>query len=269
MADFLAQPMMQRILLAALLASIASGVVGAFVVVRRMSSITGGLAHAAFGGVGLGFLIGIPPMLGAAGFGLLAALGVGILYRRYGSALDTGVSIFWSLGMALGVIFIAMSDGYAPDLTSYLFGSILFVTWDYIAIVAVVDVILVAATWRFYRWFEAVCFDEEFAAAAGAPVDALLLALLAMIALAVVTLIRVVGIILAIALLTIPAEIARGRATNLSGVMVGGSVIAAACSVGGVVGSYALATAGWSVPSGPLIIVFTVGLYAVAKATQR
>lgn len=264
-AEALALPFMQRVLLAGLLASVAAGIVGTFVVVKRMSSITGGLAHAAFGGIGLGYFLGINPMLGAAGFGILSGIGVGLAHRRFGSSLDSAISIFWSTGMALGVIFIALSPGYAPDLSTYLFGSILFASWEYVALVAALDVLIVATSVWLYTSFRAVAFDEEFAAVVGIPVQRLTLLLLSLVALSVVTLIQVVGIILAIALLTIPAETARPWARSLAGMMVLAGVLSAVATTAGILGAYVL-SARWdlSIPSGPFVIVLSVLLYAVS-----
>lgn len=270
MIDAFALPFMQRILVAGLLASVAAGVVGTFVVVKRMSSVTGGLAHAAFGGVGLGYLLGFNPMIGAAGFGLLSGLGIGVAYRRLGSAMDTAISIFWSAGMALGIVFVALAPGYAPDLTSYLFGSILYASWSYVALVAVLDALILLVTVSLYRALEAVSFDEEFSAVVGVPVDRILLLLLAVIALSVVTLIQVVGIILAIALLTIPAETARPWAASLRGMMLVAGAMSAASTTAGILLSYGLSEAfDLSVPSGPLVILIAVVLYGASHTVRR
>lgn len=268
--EALSLPFMQRVLIAALLASVAAGIVGTYVVVKRISSVTGGLAHAAFGGVGLGYLLGFSPMLGAAGFGLLSGLGIGIVYRRLGSGLDTAISMFWSAGMALGVVFVALTPGYAPDLTSYLFGSILFVSWQYILLVALLDAVIVTATIVLYRSFEAISFDEEFATVVGVSVDRLLLLLFALIALSVVTLIQVVGIILAIALLTVPAETARPWSASLRQMMLLSGGIGAGCMLFGILVSYALSDLyDVSVPSGPLVILLAVIAYAGSAALRR
>jgi zinc transport system permease protein len=264
-AEALSQPFFQRALLAALLASVAAGVVGTYVVVKRITSITGGLAHAAFGGVGLGVLLGFDPLLGATGFGLLAGLGVGAAYRRLGATLDTSISIVWSLGMALGILFIALAPGYAPDLTAYLFGSILFASWDYVWLVAGLDLAILVVTFALFDAFAAISFDEEHATVVGLPVGALWLVLLALVALSVVTLIRLVGVILAIALLTLPAAAARPWARGLGPMMTLATGLSVLASLGGLLGSYAL-SAQWqlSVPSGPLIIVVAVLLFGVS-----
>jgi zinc transport system permease protein len=235
-----------------------------------MSSITGGLAHAAVGGVGLGYLLGFNPMLGATVFGLLSGLGVGVAYRRLGSALDTAVSMFWSAGMALGVMFVALAPGYAPDLTTYLFGSILFASWSYVLGVALLDLIILAIVWLLYRPLEAVSFDEEFSDVVGLPVDRLLLILLALVALSVVTLIQVVGIILGIALLTIPAEAARPWSSTLRRMMVLATAVGASCATLGVLVSYTLSDRfAVSVPTGPLIILLCLIVYGLSRLLHR
>jgi zinc transport system permease protein len=259
----------QRVLLAGLLASVACGVIGTYVVAKRISSISGGLSHAAFGGVGLGYLLGFEPMIGATAFGLFAGLIVGLAYRRWRSGLDTLISMVWSVGMALGILFVALAPGYAPDLTSYLFGSLLFVSWDYVALVAVLDLVVVAAVALLFKEFQAVSFDEEFAEVAGVPVEPLFLGLIALCSLAVVTLIRVVGAILAIALLTIPAAIGQQWAPSLGRMMAIAVLVSAGCTVTGLFLSYWLSDAfGLSAPPGPLIVLTATVLYAVSGATK-
>ena len=269
MLDALGQPFFQRVLVAALLASIACGVVGSYVVARRMASFSGGLAHAAFGGVGLGYLLGFPPILGAAGFALVASLVVGVAQRRFATAIDTLVSMVWAIGMALGIVFVALAPGYAPDLMSYLFGSLLFVSWEYVAIVAALDLVILVAVGFFHRSFEAVCFDEEYAAVAGLPAGAVFLALLALAALAIVTLIRVVGVILAIALLTIPPAAARPWVQTLPGMMAVAVGVCAASTVGGLFLSYGLSEQfDVSVAPGPVAILIAAACYLVSVTSR-
>lgn len=270
MTDALAEPFLQRALLAGLLASVASGVIGSYVVARRIASISGGLAHAAFGGIGLGYLAGFPPMLGAAGFGLAAGVLVGWAQRRLGEALDTWVSIVWSVGMALGIVFVALAPGYAPDLMSYLFGSLLFVPWDYVALVALLDVVILGFVLVFHRHFEAVCFDDEFAEVAGIRAEATFLGLMALTALAIVSLIRVVGVILAIALLTLPATTARHWTSRLRDMMLLAVVLSAASIVGGLALSYSLsAVVSVNAPPGPLAILVAAVLYAASVGLRQ
>ena len=269
MLEALELPFFQRVLVAGLLASVACGILGTYVVSKGMASISGGLSHAAFGGVGLGYLLGFPPMVGAAGFGVLAGIAVGLAYRRLRSSLDTLISIVWALGMALGIIFVALAPGYAPDLMSYLFGSLLFVSWDYVAAVAALDLVIAVAVWLLYKELQAVSFDEEFAEVAGVPIERLLLLLLALIALAVVTLIRVVGVILVIALLTLPAAIARHWSQTLARMMLVATGVAAGCTTAGLFLSFGISGAfALSVPPGPLIILLAVVCYGVSGALR-
>lgn len=267
--DALHYDFFQRALLAGILASIACGVVGTYVVVKQMSSISGGLSHAAFGGIGLGYLLGFEPILGAAGFALMTGCGVGVAYRRLRHTLDILIAMVWAVGMALGILFVSMTPGYAPDLISYLFGSLLFVAPEYIVYVAVLDLVIVVVTILFFKEFQAVAFDEEFAEVRRVPVGWIFQLLLALVSLAVVTLIRVVGVILAIALFTIPAATARQWSDSLSRMMMVASLVGMICTVTGLFASYWLSDAfGVSVPTGPLIILLAAVVYGVSTAAH-
>jgi len=259
----------QRALLAGLLAAIASGIVGTFVVARRMASVSGGLAHAAFGGIGLGYLLGFPPMAGALGFGLASALGIVVAELKLRQGLDTLIAMVWAVGMALGIVFASLAPGATPDLLSYLFGNILFVPPDYLVFTAVLDVFLVLVVWRLYRPLQAVAFDEEFSWVVGVPVAALFLLLLGLTAVTVVVLIRIVGAILVIALLTFPAAIARHWTDTLDRMMVWAAVIGAGCITSGLFISFGLsARLGLNVPTGPFIILLAALLYAISAAAK-
>ncbi len=269
MLDALDYPFFQRALLAGILAGVACGVMGTWVVVRRIASISGGLSHAAFGGVGLGYLLGFDPMLGATGFALGAGAVVGAAYRKLGSGLDTLIAMVWSLGMALGILFVSLRPGYAPDLMTYLFGSILFVPESYIWIVLALDVVIVTLVSLFFKELKAVAFDEEFARVMRVPVEPIFQLLLALVALAVVTLIRVVGVILVIALLTVPAAIARQWLSGLKGMMVLASVLAATLTTSGLFLTWWLSgSLDLDVPTGPVIIVLAIALYGLSSLGQ-
>ncbi|MCL7960389.1 MAG: metal ABC transporter permease [marine benthic group bacterium] len=254
---------------AGLLASIASGIVGTFVVARRIASISGGLAHAAFGGIGLGYLLGFPPMAGALAFGLLSAMGIGVVELRLRQGLDTLIAMVWAVGMALGIIFASLAPGATPDLLSYLFGNILFVPPAYLWFTAVLDVFLVVVVIRLYRPLQAVAFDEEFSWVSGVPVAALFLLLLGLTAVTVVVLIRVVGVILVIALLTIPPAIARHWTGGLNRMMLLSMAIGAVCITAGLFVSYGLsASLGLDIPTGPFIILLVASLYVLSAAAH-
>jgi zinc transport system permease protein len=262
-------PFFQRVLAAGLLASVACGIVGSYVVAKRISTLAGGVSHAAFGGVGLGWWLGFPPMLGAAAFGLLASCLIGFAWRRMGAALDTLTSMVWAVGMALGIIFVSLAPGYAPDLMSFLFGNLLFVPWEYVRLVAGLDVAVLLAVALLGKELQAVAFDEEFAEVAGVPVERTFLLLLSISALTVVALIRVVGVVLAIALLTIPAMIARHWSDSLRGMMAISVPVCAACVLAGLTGSWLISDLfGLSVPPGPLVVMVAALAWAASGSLR-
>ena len=202
-------------MIAVVLVNIACGIVGTFVVTKRIVFISGGISHAAFGGIGLGYFLGLDPIITAIPFSILAAFGIGFIAKKTKVGEDAAIGILWAIGMSLGIIFINLTPGYAPDLFSYLFGNILTIPFSDLIIMVVLDMIIVVVTILFYKEFKAISFDEEFSKVAGVPVDLLYFLLLGMVALSVVILIKVVGIILVIALLTIPAAICRQFTNNI------------------------------------------------------
>ncbi|MFN8389982.1 MAG: metal ABC transporter permease [Bdellovibrionota bacterium] len=269
LTEALSLPLFQRAVAAGLLVSVTCGIIGTYVVVKRMASISGGLSHAAFGGVGLGYMLGFSPMLGALGFCVGSAVILGMVYRHRKDSLDTLISIFWSLGMALGMLFIALTPGYAPDLSSYLFGSIVFVPENYLTFSFALDVAIVLVTVILFKEFQAVSFDEEFSEVSGIAVEAIFVFLLALTALAVVTLIRVAGVILTIALLTTPAVIARQWSESLQKMMVLSTLITAGSILSGLFSAYWLSERySVDVPTGPLIIVLVTVLYGISTAAR-
>ena len=269
-AEALSYPFFQRALIAGLLASIACGIVGTFVVVRGIASISGGLAHAAFGGVGLGYLLGFDPTLGALGFGLASAFGVEVAERRLKQGIDTLIAMVWAIGMALGIVFIALAPGSEPDLMGYLFGNILFVPAGFLLLIAGLDLAIVGVVIVLFRRLEAVAFDEEFAWVIGMPVEALSLLVLALVATTVVILIRVVGVILVLALLTMPAAIARHWTDSLAPMMILATIVGAVCITVGLFFSWALSSVFFlDVPTGPAIILLAALVYAVSAVLHR
>ncbi|GAB6056173.1 metal ABC transporter permease [Methanobacterium alkalithermotolerans] len=219
MLEFLQYQFMQNAFIAAILVSISCGVVGTYVVIKKIVFISGGISHAAFGGIGLGYLLGINPVLSAIPFSVFSAVLMGSLGKKVEISEDTAIGILWSVGMALGIIFINLSPGYAPDLFSYLFGSILTVPYQDLLIMVVLDLIILGTVGLFYREFAAISFDEEFAEVMGVPSHLIYIILLGLVALSVVVLIKAVGIILIIALLTIPAAISRQFTHNIPKLM--------------------------------------------------
>jgi len=243
---------MRNALAAGLLASVACGIVGVYVVVKKIVSMSGSIAHASFGGIGLGYLLKFSPVLGAMLFALLSAITMGLVTRKTKLPEDTATGILWALGMALGVIFIGLTPGYAPDLMSYLFGNILTVPASDIYLMAALDVIIVALVIAFYKEFLLLSFDEEFGTVVGMPVDGLYLLLLCMVALTVVVLIRVVGMILVIAMLTFPAALARQFTHDMKKMMLLAVVFGMVFTFGGLWLSYVL-----NLASGATIILLS------------
>jgi zinc transport system permease protein len=259
MLEVLGFEFFRNALLAGVLASIACGIIGTYVVVRRMVSVSGGISHAAFGGVGLGYYLGIDPLLGATVFTVATALGMGALEVRGRQQMDTIIGAVWAAGMALGILFVYLTPGFAPDLFSYLFGNILLVPRGDILLMGVLVAIIVGIVGLFYLEFQAVTFDPDYARVMNLPVEWFSLLLLVLVALTVVMLIRVVGIILVIALLTIPAAISRIYTGRLWSMMLLAVVLGALFTVIGIGLSYVL-----NVPSGATIILVSTAAYAVA-----
>jgi len=237
MIEALQYEFMRNALIAGLLAGIACGIVGSYVVVKRIVFISGGISHSAYGGIGLGYLLGINPILGAVLFSLAAALGIGVMRTKANQREDTLIGVMWAVGMAMGIIFIGLTPGYAADLFSYLFGSILAVPPGDIIIMLVLDAIIISVVFLLYKEFLALCFDEEFATLVSFP-QKLYLALLCLIALTVVILIRVVGVILVIAMLTIPAAISAQFTSSLKKMMIMSTLLGAVFTTSGLWLSY-------------------------------
>jgi zinc transport system permease protein len=248
--DILAFDFMRNALLAALLSSVACGIIGSYVVVKKIGFISGGIAHTAFGGVGLGYYLGINPLLGVIPFSLAAALAIGLLSKKAKVAEDTAIGTFWAIGMAVGVIFIGLKPGYAPDLFSYLFGNILTVPSSDLWMIMLLDLLIIAVVWLLSKEFLAISFDEEYAAVSGLKTTVLYLVMLCLIALTVVVMVRVVGIVMVIALLTIPAAIARMFSRSLPGMMIQAVALSAVFSITGLWLSYLL-----DIASGATIIL--------------
>lgn len=247
-------------MLAALLMSVTCGIIGTYIVSRRMVFISGGITHASFGGVGIGYYLGFPPLAGAAIVAVLAALTTENLTRRKVLRNDSIIAILWSLGMAIGIIFVYLTPGYAPNLMSYLFGSIITVTstdlWFMLALALIVSAVFVL----FYRPILYVAFDEQFARIRGIPVMFINYMLIILVALTIVLSIRTAGIILVLSVLTIPQNILNLFTNRFSHIMAGSVVIGFLASILGLILSYAL-----DIPSGATIIFTLVVIYLVAR----
>jgi zinc transport system permease protein len=203
------QSFLQNALLGGILAGIGCGLTGTFVVVNRISYMAGGIAHSVLGGMGIAYYLHLDPFMGALLAALLAALIIGLIKLKWQQQEDTAIGAIWAVGMAIGVIFISKSDGYNANLMSFLFGNILIISSEQLLIMLLLDIITIVFVALFYKQLVAISFDIEFAHVRGINVSLFYLLLLCLIAITVVLLIQIVGLILVIALLTLPAAIAK------------------------------------------------------------
>lgn len=247
---------MRNALMAGVLVSIACGIIGTFVVVNRIVFISGGIAHAAYGGIGLGYFFKLNPVFGAIIFSVAAALGMGIVQRKTRQRADTIIGVMWAIGMAIGIVLVDLSGGYKADLMSYLFGSILAVSSNDLIIMLALDLIIITLVILFYKELLAISFDEMFATVANVPVDAIYLTLMCMIALTVVMMMRVVGLIMVIALLTMPAATSGQFVKDMKKMMVLASFLGMIFTTVGLWLSYFL-----NLTSGATIILVAGGIY--------
>ena len=240
MIEALQYEFMRNALAAGLLASIICGVMGTLVVVNRIVFLSGGIAHAAYGGIGLSFYLGWPYMVGTIGFSFTAAMIMAAVSIQAKHRADTIIGVIWAVGMSLGIILLDLTPGYNVDLMSYLFGSILTVPGSDLMQMFVVGVVIIALVFYFYNDFLAMSYDEEFARIRGVPVKPLYFLLIGMLSVATVMIIQVVGLILVIALLTIPPFIAEKYSKSLFEMIVWSCVLSVCFTVIGLWLSYTL-----------------------------
>ncbi len=250
----------QRALLASVFASLSCGIIGTYIVSRRIVFISGGITHASFGGIGLAFLLGFNPLLGAGIFAVFSALGIQFFAEKGGVREDSSIAIWWSLGMALGVIFVFLTPGYTPNLMSYLFGNILTVSSQEIWAMFVLTIVLAGVFGYWFRYILYIAFDEEFARASGLPVAFFNYLVVVLIALTVVLNIRVVGIILILSLLTIPQATANLFTKDFRKMIILSSIFAFISTITGLVVSYFL-----NIPSGATIIFVLVFAFSIMR----
>lgn len=249
-------PFVRNALVAGLLSSILFGVLGTVVTVKRIAGLAGAISHAVLGGIGMalylsasGIVPNLPPMVGAILFAVLAALIIGIVSLKARQREDTVINAIWAIGMSIGVLFMAKTPGYT-DPTSYLFGNILLISGRDLLLLAILDVIVLILVWRFYPQLEASSFDDEFAQVKGISTPVVFLVILSITAIAVVLLQTFVGIVMVIAMLTLPAGTAGFSAKNMASMMVLAWFYSSLFSIGGLV-------AGWTLdlPVGAVVVV--------------
>lgn len=262
--NFLQYEFMQSALAAGLAASVLCGIIGIYVILNKIVFISDGIAHAAFGGIGLGYFLGLDPLAFGVGSAVLTALGIGTVSSRKRVSEDTAIGVFLATGMALGIMLMSLSRGYAKDLFGYLFGNILAVTWGDVAMILGLTVAVLVLVFLLYKEFLILSFDPIYGEAIGLPVQKLRLLLLCMVAFSVVVLIKIVGIIMVIALLTIPGAISRQHMKGLPGIMVGSALLGAFFVTIGLMISFLL-----DVPSGATIILTAAATFFLSVIITR
>jgi zinc transport system permease protein len=240
----------QNAVMAGILAAIACGVIGSYVIVKRLVFISGGISHAAFGGIGLGLFLGYNPLLTAILFSIFSSSILGIISKKAYQREDTLIGAMWAIGMAFGIFMIYQTPGYVPDLASYLFGNILTVSRMDILIMIALNIIIVLMVFVRYNEFLAFSFDEEFSEVTNVPVMRTYIILLSLVALTVVVLVSVVGIILAMALLTLPAATASLFTNSLKKMIIFSTMIGVVYMLIGIGMSFVL-----NQPSGATIVL--------------
>lgn len=260
LANFFQYQFVVNAFVAALLIAVAAGMVGSYIVAKRLVFLSGGITHASFGGIGIAYFLGVNPLAGAAAFAVLSAFGVEALSQRMAVREDSAIGILWSVGMAIGVFFIYLTPGYSPNLMTFLFGSILTVSSTDIWLLLTLNMVMVAFFLLFYRSILYLAFDPDFAKTQRIPVKTFSYILKGFLALTIVLSIRMVGIILLISLLTIPPSTANLFTKRFNQIIFASIAIGFLGAVGGLLISYNM-----NVPSGATIIMVLVAIFAVAK----
>jgi len=253
MIEALQYDFMQNALLAGILVSIAAGIIGSLVVVNRITFLAGGIAHSAYGGIGISVYLSLPILLGATVFAVITAIIIASITLKNRNRIDSIIGIMWALGMAIGIILIDITPGYNVDLMSYLFGSIIAVSKEDVYYLIGLNIFIITSVSLFYKQILAVSYDSEFASLRGVSVKFFYTLILILAALCVVAAIKVVGLILVIALLTIPTFLAEFFAKKLSSMMIISSLFAIFFTICGLLISYF-----YNISSGASIIIVGV-----------
>ena len=255
---------MRNALFASLLVGVACGLIGTLVVLNRIVFLGGGIAHAAYGGIGLAYYFGQDPMLGAILFSILSALGMGLVHLRTKARSDTLIGVMWSIGMAIGIIFVSLTPGFKADLMSYLFGSLLAVSGSDLQVMALIAALVIIFVVLLYRSLQAISFDETFSTVRNLPVAALYLVMLVMIGLTVVVAMRIVGLIMVIAMLTIPPATANLFLKDMKGMMLLSIGLGWLFSIIGLILSFVL-----NLQAGSIIILVAALSYLAAAGVKK
>ena len=250
---------MQHALIACILSSIGCGIIGTYVVVKRVGFLAGRIAHTVLAGMGIAYFMESSPLVGAVIAALIAAVSMSFIKLRWKQQEDILVAAFWSVGMAIGILFISRTPGYSIDLMSFLFGNILLVSKSDLLLMAMLDIIIIGIVFLFYKQFMAAIFDEEFARIRGIRIEIYYTLLMCMVALTVVLLIQIVGLILVIALLIFPAACAAQFFHSIFKMMLAATVICMFMTISGLTIAFQP-----DLPAGATIIVVAGISYVIS-----
>ncbi len=256
MFEALSYQFFQNALIIAGLASVSAGVIGTYIVINRMSLISGSIAHTAFGGLGISYFLNYNPLIGGVIFSLISAISIATLRKKAGNRLDTLLSFLWATGMSVGLVFIFLTPGYATDLFTYLFGNILLVSRFDLILILVLDILVLGTVFIMYNSFLAVSFDEEYSETRNLPVMLVNMILFCLMALTIISTIKVVGIVLMIAILTIPPATASLFCKTVKKIMITSSAIILVSTISGLFISYYVDFA-----TGPIIVLIISFIY--------
>lgn len=254
----------QNALLGVVIVSIMSAMIGTYIITRRLMFITGGVTHACFGGLGLGYFLGVSPIVMAGVFAVASSLGVEWLTTKQRVREDSAISVMWAMGMAIGTLFIFLTPGYVPELNSFLFGNILTITKADLIAFTVFTIIFVIFFCSCYRIIVSCAFDKDFARTQGQPVVLVNTIMTVAIAICVVLTIRLIGIMLLMSLLSMPQMIAEVFTNRLKPMMIISVIISIVCSVAGLFCSYLM-----GVPASATIVLALVAVYIIARIFKK
>lgn len=262
MLEYLNYDFFVRALIAVVLLSVCSAVIGTYIITRRLVAIAGGITHACFGGLGLGYFLGISPVATAAVFAIGSSLGVESLSRRFQIREDSAIAVIWALGMAIGVLFVFLTPGYVPELNAFLFGNILTVSESDLWIFGAFAAVMAA----FFLWKQqqiiAVAFDRDFAAVSGLPVRMISLVMTVLTALCIVLTIRMVGIMLLMSMMSLPMITAEVFCHRFRPIAITSAILSLAASIGGLILSAVV-----DVPCSALIVLILTAMFVMAKVS--
>ncbi len=264
MLEILQYDFIQNAIIAGILISILAGIIGSLVVVNKLTFLTGGIAHSSYGGIGISIYLGLPVLFGATVFAVITAILIAIITLKNKTRIDSMIGIMWAFGMGIGIIFVDLTPGYNVDLMSYLFGSIISVSANDILYLSILNICVISIVVFFYNEILAVSYDSEYAQLRGVNTKFFYSLILVLASLCVVAAIKAVGLILVIALLTIPTYLAESFSNKLSKMMIISSVLAVLFTMIGLGVSYF-----YDISSGASIILSAVIILILVKIFRK